>query len=272
MRFVDAHIHLSDPEYNGKVEALIEDARKSSVIALVSNSMNYESSLLSLRLAKQNPGLVYAALGIHPWNIGFLSSNELEQTLNLIFNQRNRREKVVAIGEVGLDFSYGKKQNAELQIKVFHELLRAAEKQSLPVIVHSRRTTAQVLSVLSSFKIEKVLFHWFGGPLELLPKIVEEGFYVSEGPPTVYSSKTREIVKRTPLDRLLTETDGPVRFGGPFYGKMTTPSFVPRVVKAIAEIRNLKEAEVANQILRNFTEFFDVDLSVSNKRRQINPL
>lgn len=199
MKFVDAHIHLSDKEYNGKVEPIIEDTRKSDVIALVSNSMNYESSILSLQLAQQNPGWVYAALGIHPWNIQFLSSNELEQTLDLICKQGSCREKVVAIGEIGLDFSYGKKQIAELQVKVFNEMLQAAEKQSLPVIVHCRRTASKIMSILSSFNVGKVLFHWFSGPAELLPKIVENGYYVSEGPPSVYSSKTREIIRSVPL-------------------------------------------------------------------------
>lgn len=260
MKFVDAHIHLSDKEYTGKVETIIEDARMSNVIALVSNSMNYESSMLSLQLAEQNPGLVYAALGIHPWNIQFLSSNELEQTLDLIFKQGRCREEVVAIGEVGLDFSYGKKKLEDLQIKVFNEMLHAAEKQSLPVIVHSRRTAPKIMSILSSFSVEKVLFHWFSGPVELLPKIVENGYYVSEGPPSAYSRETQEIVKHVPLGNLLTETDGPVRFGGPFYGKMTTPSFIPQVVKAVAEIKGMKETDVAGQILQNFTDFFAIGL------------
>ena len=260
MKFVDAHIHLSDKEYNGKVETLIEDARKSDVIALVSNSMNYESSMLSLQLAQQNPGLVHAALGIHPWNVQLLSSNELEQTLDLIFKQGRCRERVVAIGEVGLDFSYGKKQIVDMQIKVFNEMLQAAEKLSLPVIVHSRGTAPKIMNILSSFNIEKVLFHWFSGPVELLPKIVENGYYVSEGPPSVYSSKTREIIKLAPLSSLLTETDGHVRFGGPFYGKMTSPSFIPQVVKAIAEIKEIKQTDVAGQILQNFTDFFSVNL------------
>lgn len=260
MRFVDAHIHLSDKKYNGKVETIIEDARNSGVIALVSNSMNYESSMLSLQLAEQNPGFVYAALGIHPWNAQLLSSNELEQNLDLIFKQGRCRERVVAIGEVGLDFSYGKKQIVDMQIKVFNEMLQAAEKLSLPVIVHSRGTAPKIMSILSSFNVEKVLFHWFSGPVELLPKIVENGYYVSEGPPSVYSSKTREIIKLVPLSSLLTETDGPVRFGGPFYGKMTSPSFIPQVVKAIAEIKGMRETDVAGQILQNFTDFFSVDL------------
>jgi len=260
LRYVDAHIHLSDPEYNGKVKTVLEEARKSNVVALVSNSMDYESSLLSLRLAQRNPGLVYAALGVHPWNVRSLSSNELQETLDVILKQGRRKEEVVAIGEVGLDFAYEQGQTAELQIKVFNGMLQAAERLSLPVILHSRRTATKIMSILPSFKVKKVLFHWFSGPTELLPKIVENGHYVSEGPSLVYSKKTKEIVRLAPLDRLLTETDGPVRFGGPFYGKLTTPSFIPRIVHAIAEIKRAEETEVADSILRNFASFFGVDL------------
>ncbi len=260
MRFVDSHIHLSDKEYNGKVETILEDARKSSVIALVSNSMNYESSMLSLQLAEQNSGLIYAALGIHPWNIQHLSSKELEQTLDLIFKQGRNKKRVVAIGEVGLDFSYGKKQIVDMQIKVFREMLQTAEKLSLPVIVHSRGTAPKIMSILSSFDVKKVLFHWFSGPIELLPKIIENGYYVSEGPPSVYSRRTREILEVVPLSSLLTETDGPVRFGGPFYGKMTTPSFIPQIVEAVAELKGINKDGVAGQVLQNFSDFFSVNL------------
>jgi TatD DNase family protein len=259
LKFVDAHIHLSDPEYNGKVETILEKARKSNVVALVSNSMDYESSLLSFQLARQNPDLVYAALGIHPWNVHSLSPNELEKTLDLIFKHGRRREGVIAIGEVGLDFSY-RKEVAELQIKIFIEMLRAAERLSLPVVLHSRRTATKIMTILPSFEVKKVLFHWFSGPVELLPRIIENGHYVSEGPPSVYSKKTKEIVRLVPLDHLLTETDGPVRFGGPFYGKLTTPSFIPQIVRAIADVKKAKEAEVTDRILRNFVSFFGVDL------------
>jgi TatD DNase family protein len=144
-------------------------------------------------------------------------------------------------------------------------MLRIAERLSLPVIVHSRRTASKILSILSSFKVEKVLFHWFSGPMELLSEIVKNGYYVSEGPPSVYSSKTKKIIELVPLDNLLTETDGPVRFGGPFYRKLTVPSFIPKIVKSIAEIKGVEENEVAEHVLRNFTKFFGVDLL---KRKQ----
>ena len=118
MKFVDAHIHLS--EYNRKVSEILENAKRSKVVALVSNSMNLETSLLSLRLAEEHPNLVYAALGVHPWNIQNLSPNEMKETIDLIFKQR---KKVDAVGEIGLDFHYGRSEELQnLQLKVFREI------------------------------------------------------------------------------------------------------------------------------------------------------
>jgi len=264
MKFVDAHIHLSDFEYNEKVGKIVEDARQSNVVALVSNSMNLQTSFLSLRLAEEYPSLVYAALGIHPWNVTNLSPNEIKDVTNLIFQ---KKEKVVAVGEVGLDFQYARsKELQDSQLRIFNEMLRTAEKLSLPVIIHSRGTTPQIMNLLPSYGVKKILLHWFSRPIGLLPQIVDCGYYITEGPPAVYSSGTREIIRRIPLTNLLTETDGPVRFGGPFKGEMTKPSFIPIVVKAIAQIKDMKEAEVADQIFQNFTNFLGE--GVSDKRHQ----
>ncbi len=266
MKFVDAHIHLSDSEYSQKVDEIIEDAKRSNVFALVSNSMDLETSFLSLRLAEENPDHVYAALGIHPWNVRNLSPNELQDTLNLIFQHGKRREKLVAVGEIGLDFQYARNGKLQdLQLQVFHEMLSTAEKLSLPVIIHSRGTTSQIMSLLPSYGVKRILLHWFSKPIGLLSQIVDREYYITEGPPSVFSRGIREIIRRIPLTNLLTETDGPVRFGGPFRGKMTTPSFVPRVVEAIAQLKGKKETEVADQIFRNFTNFFGVS-GVRDKR------
>jgi len=257
MRFVDAHIHLSDPEYDQRVGEIVEDAKRSNVVALVSNSMDLQTSLLSLQLAEDYSGLVYAALGIHPWNARNLSPNETQDVTSLIFQ---RREKVVAVGEIGLDFRYaGSEELRNLQLQVFHEMLRTAEKLSLPVIIHSRETAPEIMSLLPSYNLKKVLLHWLSSKfVGLLPQIVDRGYYITEGPPTAYSRGIREVIRRIPLVNLLTETDGPVRFGGPFKGEMTKPSFVPLVVEAIAQIKGMKETEVADQILKNFANFFGV--------------
>ena len=257
MKFVDAHVHLSDPGYSQKVSEIVDDARRSNVVALVSNSMNLQTSLLSLQLAEEYPNLVYAALGVHPWNVKSLSPNETQDVINLIFQHK---EKVVAVGEIGLDSQYARSgKSLDLQLQVFHEMLRAAEKTSLPVIIHSRETSPEIMKLLPSYSLKKVLFHWLSSQfIGLLPQIVDRGYYITEGPPTVFSSGIREIVKRVPLKSLLTETDGPVRFRGPFKGEVTTPSFIPLVVEAIAQTKDMKETEVADQILENFANFFGV--------------
>ncbi|MEM2970853.1 MAG: TatD family hydrolase [Candidatus Bathyarchaeia archaeon] len=258
MKFVDSHIHLSDEEYAECVDEIITEAKNANVVALVSNSMDLETSIKSLKLAEKYSGMVYAALGVHPWNVEALTENELQQTLDLISQQRSNGA-LVAIGEVGLDGKYPK--TWDRQLAVFDEMLHLAEKLDLPVIIHSRASTTQVIELLPSYNVKKVLLHWFSNPISALAKVVENGYYITEGPPAVFSNGIREVVRRIPLTNLLTETDGPVRFTNPpFNGKRTTPAFIPTVVKAIAEIKNIDIESVATQILRNFEEFFEVKL------------
>lgn len=260
MKFVDAHIHLSEPEYNKTILTVIEEAIKAGVVAIVSNSVDLETSKKSLKLAEEHKGLIYAALGIHPWKVNQLAPNQLEQTVNLIQQNGTDKDKVVAIGEVGIDPQYAKrKEQRELQAKVFDEMLRLAEKLTLPVIVHSRWSAPKILEILPSYHLSAVLWHWFSSPTDLLPKIVGRGDYVSEGPPTVFSTRIQEVVQLVPSENLLTETDGPVSYyGQPFKEKLTTPAFIPDVLKAIAQIKGLKEGDVAEQILRNFINLFKI--------------
>jgi len=266
MRFADAHIHLADSKYAQNIGEIIEDAKRLNVFALVANSMDLESSRRSLSLAEEYPDHVYAALGIHPWNTKQLNPNEVEDTINLIFENKENRQRVVAVGEIGLDSSYsGNDEPTEAQMQVFHKMLSTAEKTSLPVIIHSRGTTSQIVSLLPSYKIGKVLLHWFSQPHSLIPTIVDRGYYITEGVPSVFSNGIREVIRRIPLTNLMTETDGPVSFRGPFKGKLTTPSFIPTVVEAIAQLKGKEKSEVADQIFQNFVDFFGVE-GVRDKR------
>ena len=266
MRFVDAHIHLADNRYSQNVGEIVDETKRLNVFALVANSMDLESSLQSLRLAEDYPDHVYAALGIHPWNTKQLKPNEVQDTIELIRGNAENRQRVVAVGEIGLDASYsGNGEPTEIQMQVFHEMLSAAEKLSLPVIIHSRGTTNQIVSLLPSYKLEKVLLHWFSQPHSLIPTIVDRGYYITEGPPAVFSGGIREVIRRMPLTNLMTETDGPVRFREPFKGKLTTPSFIPTVVEAIAQLKEKEKTVVAEQIFQNFVDFFGVE-GVRDKR------
>lgn len=259
MKFVDAHVHLSDAEYAGHVDEIVADARNSETVALVSNSMDLHTSLETLKLAEEHKGLVYAALGIHPWNVNVLKENELEETLKLIADQ-SQKKKVIAIGEIGLEAKY--QTLWDKQLTVFDKMLRLAETLQLPVIVHSRGTTAQIVDMLPSYNIKRVLLHWFSYPLTALSQAISHGYYITEGPPAAYSNGIREVIAQVPLTNLLTETDGPVKYyKQPFNGEMTKPSFIRAVVEAIGDIKKIPAEDVAEQIASNFETFFGVRLS-----------
>ena len=258
MRLIDAHVHLSDQEYANHVEELVADAKTSDVVALVSNSMDLQTSLETLRLAEKHKGLVHAALGIHPWNVNVLKENELEETLKLITDQ-NQKNAVIAVGEIGLDAKY--QTLWDKQLTVFDKMLRLAETLKLPVIIHSRGTTAQIVEMLPSYNIKKVLLHWFSYPLTALHQAVSHGYFITEGPPTAYSNGIREVVAQVPITNLITETDGPVKYyKQPFNGQTTKPSFIRTVVESVADIKKMPVENVADQIAKNFETFFNVKL------------
>ncbi|XES76764.1 MAG: TatD family hydrolase [Candidatus Bathyarchaeia archaeon] len=258
MKLVDAHIHLTDPQYAGHTDMLIEDAKSSGLVALVTNAMDYDTSIEALKLQEQNPKLVYVALGIHPWNVNVLKEGELDQTLRLI-EEQHQKQNITAIGEIGLDCKYESIWNQ--QILVFDKMLRLAEKLDLPVIIHSRGTTEFIVDMLQSYSLKRVLLHWFSHPMPALAKAMEHGYYITEGPPALYSNGIREVITDTPMTNLLTETDGPVLFRkAPFNGQLTRPSFVREVVHAIAEIKGLSAEEVSEQIVKNFEAFFNKKL------------
>ena len=257
MKYVDSHIHLADDRYSQNVGEIVDEAKQLGVLGLVANATDLETSYKSIKLAEEYPNHVYAALGIHPWNTKQLKPNEVQDTIDLIFKNKEKPKKVVAIGEIGLDSCYsGTGEPTEIQTQVFNEMLSAAEKTELPVIIHSRGTTSQIVSLLPSYNLKKVLLHWFSQPHSLIPTIVDRDYYVTEGPPTLFSGGIREIIRRIPLKNLMTETDGPVLFRGPFKGKLTTPSFIPSIVEAIAELKEKTKSDVADQIFSNFNEFF----------------
>lgn len=259
MKLVDAHIHLSDAEYAKCTDELVADAKRSNVVALVSNSMDFETSIGSLKLAEKYPSEVYPALGIHPWNVNVLKENELEETLKLI-SEQSQKKAVAAIGEIGLDYKYEKIWDKQLM--VFDKMLRSAEKLALPVIIHSRGTTAKIVEMLPSYNLKRVLLHWFSHPMSALYKAVEHGYFITEGPPVAYSNGIRGVVKKVPLTNLLTETDGPVTYRKPpFNGQLTRPSFIRTVVEAVAEVKNMAVVDVAEQIARNFEVFFNIKLN-----------
>lgn len=256
MKLIDAHVHLSDTEYVGHIDELIADAKNSGVAALVTNSMDLATCQNDIKLAQKYPDLVYPALGIHPWNVNVLKSNELEETIDFIQKQKGA---VKAIGEIGLDYKY--ETIWEKQTIVFDKMLHLAEQLDLPVIIHSRGTTDKIVEMLSSYRVKRVLLHWFSHPMSALEKAVDNGYFITEGPPVTYSPGIREVVEKVPITNLLTETDGPVKYWKhPYNGQLTKPSFILTVVEAVAGIKKMQVQEVAEQVAKNFEAFFNIAL------------
>jgi len=264
MKFVDAHIHLADKAYFENVKEIVYEAKALGVVALVANSTDLETSKRSIKLAVEYPDHVYATAGIQPWNTKQLKPNEVKQTVDLIVE--NKR-KLLAVGEIGLDATYsGTGEPTEIQMQVFQEMLSVAEKTSLPVIIHSRGATSQIVNMLPSYKVDKVILHWFSQPQSLISTIMDRGYYITEGPAAVFSGAIKKVIQEIALTNLITETDGPVRFRAkPFNGKLTTPSCIPTIVEGIAKLKELNQTEVANQIYENFVTFFGVK-GVRDKR------
>jgi TatD DNase family protein len=257
MKLIDAHVHLSDAEYDGHIDELVIDAKNAGVTALVTNSMDLQTCQNDVKLAEKYPDLVYPALGIHPWNVNIITDKELQETIDFIQKQKGI---VKAIGEIGLDYKY--ETIWEKQIMVFEKMLHLAETLELPVIIHSRGTTDKIVEMLPSYRLKRVLLHWFSHPMSALSKALDNGYFITEGPPVTYSNGIREVVDKTPITNLLTETDGPVTYWKqPFNGQLTKPSYIRNVIEAVAEIKKMQVDEVAQQIIRNFEVFFDIKVN-----------
>jgi TatD DNase family protein len=257
MKLIDAHVHLSDAEYTNHIDELVIDAKNAGVTALVTNSMDLKTCQNDVKLAEKYPDLVYPALGIHPWNVNVIEDKELQETIDFIQKQKGI---VKAIGEIGLDYKY--ETIWEKQTMVFDKMLRLAETLELPVIIHSRGTTDKIVEILPSYRLKRVLLHWFSHPMSALSKALDNGYFITEGPPVTYSNGIREVVDKTPITNLLTETDGPVTYWKhPFNGQLTKPSYILNVVEAVAEIKKMQVEEVAEQIIRNFEVFFNIKVN-----------
>jgi TatD DNase family protein len=251
LTYVDAHLHLADPAYNGQIDLIIQDAAKNNVSHLLSNAVDYETSLATIALAKHYDGLIFAAVGVHPSTTTRTTDYKLNKIEKLL--QENRKH-VKAIGEIGLDGTYTRDPELKKrQMKVFQSHLHLAERNELPVIIHSRNAAENVLNALPNFRLRSVLLHWFDGTPEQVETCRDRGYLISFGPALLNSRRLQELARLADINNILTETDGPVRFRGPpFEGKMTMPSFVIHVAHKIAEIKLMTSQEAQDAVSRNF--------------------
>jgi TatD DNase family protein len=250
LSFVDAHLHLADPGYAGKVEEVVENANQNNVTHLLSNATDYSSSLQTINLAKRYPRRILAAVGVHPFTMTRTDDLHLDEFETLV---EENAEWISAIGEIGLDGKYSQDESVRTrQRENFRFFLDLAERRGLPVVVHSRQAVLETLDTLGDFHIPRILLHWYDGPIENLRLFKERGFMISIGPALLYSRVVSEIARAADLSIVLSETDGPVSYRGPFADRLTQPSFVVEVVRKLSEIKGIGLDAVRSTIFSNF--------------------
>ncbi|MBI2142970.1 TatD family hydrolase [Candidatus Woesearchaeota archaeon] len=250
MLLVDVHAHLDLIEKE-KLAAVIERAKAEGVKAIVSNSIGPKSIQKVLEL-QQRFGIVKAALGLYPTEAARMSAAAIEGELGFI---RSCKGKIVAIGEVGLDYQEARSEKErEQQQHLFERQLELAKELGKPVIVHSRQAEKRVVEMLISCGCNRVILHAFHGSLKLAQTAAEAGFYITIPTNIRRSSHFQAMVKQLPLSRLLTETDAPY-LAAEKDGR-SEPSHVAEAVRRIAAIKGVTAEEAANIIYGNYRRLF----------------
>lgn len=253
---VDSHAHIGAPRFDRDRDKVMDRAREAGVSFVVDVGSDLKSSKMAIGITQQY-GEVYAAVGFHPHNASRMINGDLERLSEL-----TQQPKVVAIGEIGLDF-YRNLSPRDTQIKAFKRQLELAEKLGLPVIIHCREAQQEVLSILTDWaggsEQDKPLgvLHCFSGDMELAGRYIEMGFLISiAGPVTYRNSHAVEIARDIPLEKLVVETDCPYLAPHPYRGKRNEPSYLSFVVEKIGQIRRLPGDLIAEQTANNAIQLF----------------
>jgi TatD DNase family protein len=256
-KLIDTHAHLDELE---DVHSMLEQAKENGVIAIVAVGSDYQSNVKILEISQRYRSFVYPALGLHPWRLAGLKSPQIDE--NLQFIEQNSYQ-AVAVGEIGLDYDKRvvKVASKELQKDVLRHLLDLAKKYAKPVIIHSRYAWKDALQLVKDAGVDKAVFHWFTGFSSVLRDIISSGYFISATPATEYHEEHRRAVREVPLNSLLLETDSPVTYGREVKYE-SKPADVLRSLKAVAQLKGIDEATIAEQTTRNAIDFFSLKMSL----------
>lgn len=249
VKLIDSHAHL---EQISDLENAISNASRVGVIAIVTAGSDHQSNECALKISEAScpPLKVYPALGIHPWN---LVASQISSSLEFI---ENHVHQAVGIGEIGLDYWLKEVRKdptkKELQRTLFKSLLEIAVNHEKPVIVHSRGAWEDCFQMVRDAGIKKAVFHWFTGPLEILGGILDCGYSISATPAAEYSKEHRAVIMKTLLGHLLLETDSPVSYRG----REAEPADVIKTLKAVANLKNVEENDLASRTTENAIRLF----------------
>ena len=253
MKIFDSHAHYDDEQFNEDRNDILSAMPKNNVEYILNAGCDYTSSLASIEMSKKYD-FIYAAVGIHPHEA---HKNESLSDIESLCNN----EKVVAIGEIGLDYHYDFSPR-DIQIKYFEDQLELANKVNLPIIVHDRKAHEDVMTSLKKIPVNKTgVIHCYSGAKEMARDLLNMGYYLGFGGAITFANakKTIEVLEYVPLDRILIETDCPYLSPVPFRGKRNNSMYLTHVIDKISEIKGISREEIADITLNNAKKLFSID-------------
>ena len=255
--YIDTHCHINSQEMRLDARAIIARGRDARVMNMVIVGCDYEDSCEALALAEDfslasQVGL-YATIGIHPHEAK--RYDKIPEEFSRLINNK----KVVAVGEIGLDYHYDHSPKADQQ-RMFEAQLDFASEHDMPVVLHIREAMNDAMNILKYYRDLKLLFHCYSGGLEYLERVIEMEGMCAFGGAVTWRGKAydelREVVRQIPIDNILAETDSPYMAPVPFRGKRNEPSYIPSVYEAIAHERGISVSELEAKIADNAQRFF----------------
>jgi TatD DNase family protein len=255
---LDSHCHLNDEKLFPDRAQFVSDAEKAGVNLFLCVGWDVESSKKAVQITHELPN-VYSAVGLHPENLDGVTADDLASIKELA-----KDSKVLAIGEIGLDYHWFKNEEEHVKQKEwFIKQIDLANELGLPVSVHARDATQDTYEILRDHPVAKGgVLHCYSGSTEMLKKFAKLGFYFGFDGPITYKGSIvpKENVKECPVDRILSETDSPYLTPVPFRGQVNEPLHIVEIVKEMALLRGVGEKEMENTILLNFKKLFHVEL------------
>ena len=251
--YFDTHAHYDDEQFDLDREELLSSMPENGVELIVNPASNLDSCRKVLEIAEKFP-FVYAAVGVHPHDAKEMDDTSIDLIRNMAGN-----DKVVAIGEIGLDYHYDLSPR-DIQKKRFYEQLELARELKFPVIIHEREACQDCMDIITRFKDLKGVVHCFSGSWETAVQILDMGWYISFTGAVTFKNakKAPEVAAKMPIDRLMLETDSPYMAPVPLRGRRNDSRNLPYIAETVAQLRGMTREEVAAITLKNGKEFFGI--------------
>lgn len=245
----DTHAHYDDSQFEADRTDVVEQIKGAGVIGILNCASSYESIEKTNELTKIYD-IFWGALGIHPENADEFNDNVIKEIKDYI----SKNKRIVAIGEIGLDYYWDENPSKEVQKEVFIKQMKLAEELGLPVVIHDREAHADTLEIIKMFPNVKGIVHCFSGSPEFAKECIKQGYYIGITGVVTFKNakKVREVVKAVPVDRLLVETDCPYMAPEPNRGKRNKSDYISYIIEQIANIKEIDPYELNIKLNENF--------------------